>query len=215
MPATADRRFLQTCWQQCWRGQPQPWLDEAWADLARRYAEPQRHYHGLQHLHECLHWFEAVKTQLQHPRSVALALFFHDAVYEPRSSQNEADSADLAHAALQGKLPAPELARISRYILATQRHDNPEADPDLAYLLDIDLAILGSEPARFAQYQAQIRAEYAWAPAPVYAAKRAQVLAAFLAQEPLYGTAYFQQRLQAQARLNLQHALQHPQPPAP
>ena len=49
-----------------------------------------------------------------------------------------------------------------------------------------DLAILAATSARFQQYCAQIRFEYAFVPAAIFANKRAQVLRAFLAQEKIY-----------------------------
>jgi predicted metal-dependent HD superfamily phosphohydrolase len=48
--------------------------------LARR--EPQRRYHTLQHLRECLGHLEAVLDQVPDPAAIELALWFHDAVYE-------------------------------------------------------------------------------------------------------------------------------------
>ena len=39
-------------------------------------------------------------------------------------------------------------------------------------LIDIDLSILGAPPARFAEYEQQIRAEYAWVPGILFRPKR-------------------------------------------
>ena len=57
-----------------------------------------------------------------------------------------------------------------------------------------------SDPERFAQYDAQVRAEYAWVPWPIYGIKRKQVLQGFLQSKALYATPYFHARIEQQAR---------------
>ena len=85
----------------------------------------------------------------------------------------------------------------------------PAEDTD--WMLDIDLAILGAEDARFAEYEAQIQAEYAWVPAPLYAQKRAAVLRGFLQRPALYQTPHFHALLEKPARRNLRRALGEPE----
>ena len=64
--------------------------------LVRAYGEPQRAYHSLQHLEECLSVFDEAKGFMQQPDLIEMALWFHDAVYDPKSSENEALSAAMA-----------------------------------------------------------------------------------------------------------------------
>lgn len=89
------------------------------------------------------------------------------------------------------------------HLIMTTRHDATPSDADEQLLVDIDLAILGATPERFAEYDAQVRAEYAWVPGFVYRMKRRSVLKAFLARPRLYGTDHFRARYEAQARRNL------------
>lgn len=177
------------------------------AQLLQAYAEPQRHYHTLQHLSECLALLHEAAACAHQLGEVAVALWFHDAVYDVRGSHNEALSADWAVRALQAAgASAPVQARVRALIAATQHHAVPQAgDPQL--LVDIDLAILGAAPARFAQYEQQIREEYAWVPAPVFSEKRQAILQGFLARPQIYNTAVFHARLEAHARSNLRQAL--------
>lgn len=58
--------------------------------LRRAYKEPQRFYHTWQHIYECVSF---VNLHYGNQPGVVLALFYHDAVYDPASKTNEQDSA--------------------------------------------------------------------------------------------------------------------------
>lgn len=195
--------LLPSSWAHAWPDlglQPPSGLFE---QLVRAYEEPQRHYHSLQHLSECLAHFEQARHLAKQPGEVAIALWFHDAIYDVRGKDNERRSADWAIRVLAScQASQATLDRVERLIMAT-RHDATPSDADEQLLVDIDLAILGATPERFAEYDAQVRAEYAWVPGFVYRMKRRSVLKAFLARPRLYGTDHFRARYEAQARRNL------------
>lgn len=171
--------------------------------LIAAYQEPQRHYHSLQHLSECLTHFEHAQQLAEHPGEVAVALWFHDAIYDVRGKINERQSADWAiHALAASKADQATLERVEQLILAT-KHDATPVRPDEQLLVDIDLAILGAAPQRFAEYDQQVRAEYGWVPGLLYRMKRRSVLDSFLARPSIYSTSYFRERHEAQARVNL------------
>jgi predicted metal-dependent HD superfamily phosphohydrolase len=172
--------------------------------LVRAYGEPQRHYHTLQHLRECLAHWEAASALARRPEEIELALWFHDAVYDPRRSDNEARSAEWAQASVAAAGCTPEVARrIADLVLATASHLADVDDPDAQLLLDIDLAILGATAPRFAEYERQIRKEYAHVPEADFRTGRAQLLAGLLARPRLYATAPFHEALEARARENI------------
>jgi predicted metal-dependent HD superfamily phosphohydrolase len=77
------------------------------------------------------------------------------------------------------------------------------ATPDQCWLVDIDLSILGAVPARFDEYERQVRDEYAFVPEELFRRKRAEVLAGFVARARIYSTPFFRDRLEAPARANL------------
>lgn len=197
--------------------------DEAWQDLGlapphgalpllqQAHAGAERHYHSLQHIAECLQWLGQLRPQVTHPAELALALCFHDAVYNPQAKDNELRSAQWAQEVLQAAGAAPDaVQRVHALIMATCHFQVQQAPPaeDSAWMLDIDLAILGAPAARFAQYQAQIQSEYAWVPADDYALRRKAVLRNFLQRPAIYQTAPMQAWLEAQARHNLHQALE-------
>jgi predicted metal-dependent HD superfamily phosphohydrolase len=64
--------------------------------------------------------------------------------------------------------------------MATQHHVIHEDDNDAKLLLDIDLAILGQDSARFNEYEQQIKQEYAWVADEAFKQGRGQVLTSFL-----------------------------------
>ena len=198
-----EEALLARSWQRAWATLGLPAPDGLMQHLLTAWAEPQRHYHTTQHLRECLAQLEPALDLATHPGEVELALWFHDAVYDPKGKDNEARSADWACQALaQAGADAAVQQRVRVLIMATC-HDAEPTDPDARLLVDIDLAILGAEPARFAEYDAQVRAEYRWVPGWLYRRKRKQVLAGFLARPVIYGTERFRERLEGQARENL------------
>lgn len=200
--------MLAASWARCWsalqaRGDGQALRDQ----LIAAYREPQRHYHTLQHLSECLGLFAAHRDLAADAAEVEIALWFHDAVYQVRAGDNEDRSADWAAAALNGAGVAPDrVARVRELILAT-RHAAQPLGQDQTLLTDIDLAILGAPRPRFEDYEAQVRAEYHWVPLWLFRRKRRDILAGFLARPSIYGTPSLRARFETRARDNLARAL--------
>ncbi len=100
------------------------------------------------------------------------------------------------------------IVRVAALILVTQHHTLPD-DPDAVLVVDIDLSILGRPVAEFDRYEAAIRQEYEWVPETAYRQARRQVLERFNARPMIYQTPFFQERYEAQARLNLARSIQH------
>ncbi len=175
-------------------------------DLARAWSEPHRAYHGLSHLASCLALLDAARASAVRADEIEAALWFHDAVYDPRAGDNEARSAGWAVTALTENDVRPDaLSRIEVLVLMT-RHDREPEDADQRLISDIDLAILGAAPEEFDRYDRAIRAEYAWVPANRYRRERGAVLRGLLGREQLYWTVPFLGR-ETSARANLTRAL--------
>lgn len=174
--------------------------------LIAAYSQKQRAYHTIQHLYECLVLVETIRSELNDSNAVALALWFHDAVYDPQAKDNELKSAELFEQYLAQDLQIDHIQKIKRWIAATQKHE-PTEELDLQFLLDIDLAILAASAERFVEYEQQIQQEYAWVDPDVYSIKRKEVLAHFYQTESLYQTEYFQQNFEQKAKQNLKQIL--------
>ena len=198
---------LQNQWQELWsplsEARTRPWLDR----LHALYTQPHRHYHNLVHIAECLAHFDAAAALVLNPRAVRAALWFHDAVYDPRGSENEARSAELAMQMLADVGLEQELdGTVQRLILAT-RHNAPPADADEAVIIDVDLAILGARNERFDAYERAIRLEYAHVPDDHFRAGRAAILRTFLQRPRIYATDRFADRYEQAARMNLERSI--------
>ncbi|GAB3665082.1 HD domain-containing protein [Ramlibacter alkalitolerans] len=195
-------------WQRLWRelgADPVP--NGLYNQLVAAYSEPHRHYHTLQHLRACLAHLQAAASLAPHPAEVELALWFHDAIYDPRCGDNEERSAQWAWRSILAAGCGEDVAqRVQALVLATRGHAESD-DADTRLLLDIDLAILGAAPARFDDYEDQIRAEYAHVPGPEFRARRAQVLESFLERPRIYLTPAFHDALEHRARENLGRSL--------
>lgn len=186
-------------------------LLDAFPAVSARYAEPWRHYHVWRHVESV--WGFLADEPLNDAEACELAALFHDAVYDPRRSDNERESARLAEANLTDTPYASKIPAVTTLILATERHA-PAADlsdalrADCLALLDADLAILGAADEAFDAYDAAIRAEFAHVPDELYRAGRSAILTRFLGRERLFQTNSMRDRFEAPARANLKRALQ-------
>ena len=184
-------------------GQADAAARRAYAALAR--AHEGRAYHNLAHVEAALetYLFLAEDLASEVGARVVLALCLHDAVYDPRASDNEARSACLARDLLSPLgIGREDLEGIERLILATRDH----VSDDLASALvaDADLAILASSREGYDAYAAAIRREYAFVPEAEYRAGRRRVLEALLARERLFVSPRMDE---AAARANLRREI--------
>jgi predicted metal-dependent HD superfamily phosphohydrolase len=180
-------------------------IDRVFQLLVVAYTKPDRHYHNLQHIHHILTILERFADRLESPISVLLAAWFHDLVYDSRSTNNEIQSAKFAGELLQDIGVSNEtIDRVQQLILATQGHQTEIGDNDRCIFLDVDLAILGTNPAQYQIYARSIRHEYSWVSDELYRAGRIRVLESFLQRQRLYHTEILFDELESRARLNIE-----------
>lgn len=188
--------------------------DAALDELLARHRQPHRRYHTATHVMWVLRHIDdlaAANTPVDLD-AVRAAALFHDAVYDPRSTTNEHDSAGLARRVLAdcGWEPA-RVDRVAALIELTAGHVAPRADDGADdgadtgadILLDADLAILGAEPADYRAYVTGVRAEYAHVDDDAWRVGRAAVLRSFLERPAIYRTTSMQATRERRARANL------------
>jgi predicted metal-dependent HD superfamily phosphohydrolase len=182
--------------------------DAPYRELASRYAEPQRAYHTLRHVAHCLDEFDAVRGLARDPVAVEMALWYHDAIYDPKAKDNEERSAALAaEVAARMGLSAARTLRVGD-LIRVSTHAGLAPDPDAQLFADIDLAILGQPADVFDEYERQVRVEYAWVPEAAFRSSRAAILKSFLDRPSIYGSDVFRRKYEESARRNLQNSLQ-------
>jgi predicted metal-dependent HD superfamily phosphohydrolase len=191
-------------------------VEDVGTDLIRRWHEPHRRYHDATHLAEVLTAVDALCSASGVNGSdhavAALAGWFHDAVYEvDPAAANEAESASLAARQL-GRLGIdPDVtARVVAVVLDTASHDltaQASSDPARVVVHDADLWVLSAPVARFDEYCAQVREEYAHVPVALYSTARAEVLRPFLVRDHVYRTAHARAEWEPSARENLAREL--------
>jgi predicted metal-dependent HD superfamily phosphohydrolase len=199
-------------WVETWRAlgvSDCPELRRLHPDVLGRYSEPHRHYHTHQHLAECFEKVQEIIDLAEHPAEVNVGLWFHDAIYDTQRHDNEEQSAAWARSAARELGVSAESAQRIYDLIMFTRHAALPVGIDAQVLVDADLSILGARPARFQEYEAQVRNEYAWVPEAMFRSGRARILKEFLARPQLYCTARFRERYEVQAQRNLRDSLAH------
>ncbi|MFD7387995.1 hypothetical protein ACFV46_05975 [Streptomyces sp. NPDC059852] len=177
--------------------------------LLKRWSEPQRRYHTVDHLAAVLEHVDVLAEHARDVEAVRLAAWFHDAVYLPERSENEERSARLAERALpEAGVPAERTAEVARLVRLTVTHDPAPDDPNGEVLCDADLAILAAPPSAYAAYTAAVREEYHFVPNDAFRAGRADVLRQLLTLPSLFRTPYGRETWEATARYNLSSELE-------
>lgn len=163
--------------------------------LLAAYGSSSRGYHDSRHLAEVLDRLEELGGDSV---AVRLAAWFHDAVYDA-GSDDEERSARWA----ERSLPAELAGEVARLVRVTAAHD-PAAD-DLAgqQLCDADLAILAAPADRYEDYTRGVRREYAAVGDDDFARGRGAILADLLDRPRLFHSERGRTLWEQPARANL------------
>jgi len=186
--------------------------EEMRSRLIAIYSGGDRHYHDLRHVETLLVLAEEHAREINDNEAIEAAIWFHDAVYNTRRDDNEAQSAKLATELLAGLAADERLEFIAAMIRASANHRIPTsmqlpAADDCALFLDMDLAILGSPAEEFAAYERAVRREYDWVPEKEWLVGRSRVLRNFLARPFIYASPQFKRSHEVAARSNLTRSL--------
>lgn len=177
-------------------------IETLWHELLKKYSAGRRYYHNLAHLEHMYRELLPVQQQIQDWNTVLVALFYHDAVYDPLRRDNEVKSAKLALMRLRDLLPSGQRLKCLFLIGATTDHAESEFS-DVNFFLDADLAIFGQPWDTYAAYAKNIRSEYSVYPDFLYKKGRKSALQHFLQLERIFKTQPFFERYEQQARRNL------------
>ena len=162
-------------------------------------------YHDRLHLTEVLDRLDLLGAAAADfdATTVALAAWFHDAVYAG-TDDDEERSAQWAERAL----PPAYAAEVARLVRMTVHHRPADDDPAGSALSDADLGILAAPPDRYAAYVAGVRDDFAHVSDDDFRVGRAAVLADLAAKPSLFHTSQARELWEERARANLARELE-------
>lgn len=199
------------------------------AYLTTLYTQPHRHYHNLNHIHACLGELEQAEQDnalyLVHPDDVVikpltLAIWYHDAVYNPFSKENEHNSRMVFedfnfHKRKDHVFSTNDYGLVvcDAIEFTARHHLDQEIKPSwsnsntdeyvIKYMLDIDLAGFGKDYNNCREVADQIRQEYAHVSDKVFYTNRLNFFTALNKRKSIYYTKYFSNKYEKMARRNI------------
>ncbi len=176
-------------------------------ELKQIYEHPSRIYHNIHHINTMLEKLKECQHLTKHPFRIEWAIWFHDSVYDATAHNNEIKSSELWIRKTALYLDEDTLEWGRRAILATIDHVL-NSDIDIQILIDLDLAGLGADYKTFCDNTEKIRQEYCHVPIDQFTKGRAEFLKKILKRRRIFGTDFWHDRLEEQARSNLQRATQ-------
>jgi predicted metal-dependent HD superfamily phosphohydrolase len=178
------------------------------AMLTTLLSQPHRYYHNINHINFCLGELEKCDVNHMTRRIVTYAIWYHDAVYNPYSVENELQSEELFYR--QHRTPTifsfEEFDAIGRAVRATASHTTHQYlwdDYPTQLMLDIDLAGLGQSWENFDHNSEMIRLEYAHIDDETFTYNRIKFLGAIKSRPTIYYTKHFYDKYEAIAQSNV------------
>ncbi len=161
-------------------------------------------YHDLLHLTEVLDLLDQLVDAGAEvdATTVALAAWFHDAVYDggPDDEERSARWAERV-------LPPEYATEVARLVRMTVHHRPADDDPAGCALSDADLGILAAPRERYDAYVAGVRADFCHVGDDDFRVGRSAVLSDLAAKPHLFHTSQGRELWEASARANLDREL--------
>ncbi|WP_299891490.1 hypothetical protein [uncultured Lacinutrix sp.] len=181
-----------------------------WNEIKTNYTSKTKHYHNLTHIYNMLLQAGDFKAEINNLDAFKFAIWYHDIIYKSSKKDNEEKSALFAKKRLKSfNFTEKRIEIVEKLIISTKKHQLIlEENNDNAYLLDLDLSILGTEWKTYEKYIQNIRKEYKIYPNILYNPGRKKVLLHFLERETLYFTETFRDKYEIQARDNLKREIE-------
>lgn len=180
--------------------------DEVFEKIAALYAQPHRRYHTARHIDHCLAQFDSAATLMKDEDAVEMALWFHDAIYEIPSTENERRSAEMFVDLTRGRVSASFAQNVYDMILITV-HQVPATRPDDKYVVDIDLSSFALPWDEFKRDSDAVRAEHTHLDDREFYQAHTKFMQNLLARPHFFATDFFRNRYESSARGNLERLI--------
>ncbi len=184
-------------------GEPQALFGE----LVDRYGEGHRCYHTALHIEHCLTELDRVRSAVPNDDAAEMALWYHDAVYDPKASDNEYRSAELFSDRAGDDLEPQFVADVRRLIMITEHGNRRPRREDERYVADVDLSSFGFAWPDFQRDSEKVRAEYPHLSNGEFASNHRRFLQSLLERSRIYATEVFYRRYETRARENISRLL--------
>jgi predicted metal-dependent HD superfamily phosphohydrolase len=182
---------------------------EIYRNLLQRYREPERHYHSIEHIEHCLNQFDQCKSLADNADALELAIWFHDAILVSGRRDNEARSAELYLELTHDVQTESTRQLVNRLIMATLHDGSSLNDTDSCLMVDIDLSSFGLPWEEFLRDSFNLRAENPQLSDNDYFLNQTGFQRSLLARPRFFQSDYFHDRLEAQARENLERYFEY------
>lgn len=141
--------------------------------ILERWREPHRKYHGISHLEDLLSQIERRRSEFSEEEfeMLSIAALFHDAIYDPTSSMNEEESAQLLLGFSDGR---KEVMDICQMIMETKSHMGSSQISEKFCQMDMD--IVNRNLDDLLAWEEGIRYEYSIFPKEEYKSGRIKFL---------------------------------------
>jgi len=174
------------------------------------YQEPTRHYHGPNYVRSVMDTLAPVEDQIKNIPAIELALLWGKSVLSPIDPVKTAKSSSIKLATDLVGLACPMLLKRAQLLIAfaadneMASSNGPPIDGDARLMVDATLAIFGSNPMIFAQYEVGVRAECVqYITAQQYQKVRLAVIRRHLKKDSIFLTDHFKEQYEHQAQVNL------------
>ncbi len=176
-----------------------------WETIKNNYTHKSRYYHNLSHIYNMLIQAEEIEAKIDDYDAFRFSIWYHDIIYKSSKKDNEIKSADFAKKELKSiHFDEKRIEIVVNLIKSTQKHNILLFNnSDNAFLLDIDLSILGTDWKTYEKYITNIRKEYAIYPDFIYKKGRKKAMQHFLERAHIFFTSEFKTKLENQARENI------------
>lgn len=169
--------------------------------------KPNLYYHNYKHVLNILHFAEKENIILEDYQK--LAIFFHDAIYNPKNKDNEIKSSLLLTTLFSSEnIDKEKLKKSSNIIMDTEKHfSNRKVFEYSEIVLDLDLSSFCQDFNSFNYDSIKIKTEYNFVPHNEFIDKRKKLLESLLYMRTIFRTEYFISKYDNIARDNIKEYL--------
>lgn len=198
-------------------------VEEIYDDIIKKYSGKGRYYHNIDHIYKMCDLLVKHKKKFTSVEygCIFFAIVFHDIIYKPKKSDNEAASSVyfkkivLKYFDFSKSLKSDDVEEvinhayftnfISKTIMATTHRGffMDGISPSIKLMLDFDLSVLSGTKDEYEEYANNIRKEYKMFSDVLYYPNRAVILQSFLNRPKIYLSKEFKSR-EKKARKNIE-----------